>query len=179
MKTVTWCSDNVYKMLIQRWCHGRHQGRHSWDFRECMDFFGWEMVIRSYYCNSNILIGLRGCPHGFEFSCIIVPWMNVCECGDRVWVQIIGFFVGNSHYLKVGFIRFCIMSKWSYDRVPAKVDFINIEGLGRTKDDYVRRFINELFQATNFSEVSVCSWVLSLQGYLYLWYGCCGIWVKC
>ena len=59
------------------------------------------------------------------------------------------------------------MSNSNYDHVPARVDSIVIDGLGRTKDDYIQRFIKELFTATNFSEVSTVSVIFYNPGYRY------------
>jgi hypothetical protein len=39
------------------------------------------------------------------------------------------------------------------ETVPVRVDNVHIQGLGRTKDDYVTQAVNELFKAASFNEV--------------------------
>ncbi len=41
------------------------------------------------------------------------------------------------------------------DTVPVRIDNIHIQGLGRTKDDYVTQAVHELFKACNFNEVRI------------------------
>lgn len=41
------------------------------------------------------------------------------------------------------------------ETVPVHIDNIHIQGLGRTKDDYVTQAVNDLFKACTFNEVKI------------------------
>lgn len=50
------------------------------------------------------------------------------------------------------------MEKFIYAHFQARVDRINVDGLGRTKDDIVLEAVGDLFKVSNFEEVSFISY---------------------
>lgn len=51
-----------------------------------------------------------------------------------------------------------------------RVDKINVTGLDRTKDDFILPIVKEVFQATNFGDVSKLINIVSNIWHIYVFY---------
>ena len=56
--------------------------------------------------------------------------------------------------------------EYNFKRVPVRVDIVNVEGLGRTKDDFVQQNVQDVFKAHTFEEV--CPNILSFTNFAFI-----------